>query len=293
MKTTKRDFVIYTAIVGNYDAIRQPEYVDESCDYILFSNSTSESQLGIWKVQNIPYTNNNPSKIARWVKTHPEILLSEYKASLWIDANIIISDEYVSHRICELYSLNTPIAGFKHAQRNCVYQEMFLLCNGFERESVIVKWGKKLRKEKYPQNNGLCETGILYRNHNLSIIKEFNQLWWECIEKYSQRDQFSFNYCLWKKHIDLTYFISSETTIYNYHHIKYIPFHSKQRQPLKIKNTEGWLRKYSQYTHKDKLIFKIYYWIYGTPTPIFWSYFLGLFFKAIYILKEKKRTAFK
>lgn len=65
-------FVIYTAIIGNYDEILQPQVIDDRFDYVLFSN---ENRVGVWQVRPIAYVNDIQTKIARYVKTHPEELL--------------------------------------------------------------------------------------------------------------------------------------------------------------------------------------------------------------------------
>ena len=38
--------VIYTCLVGNYDVLRQPLAIDESYDYICFSNDIKELESG-------------------------------------------------------------------------------------------------------------------------------------------------------------------------------------------------------------------------------------------------------
>ena len=74
-------FVIFTAVVGNYDEILQPKVVDDRFDYILFSNDIKEKNIGVWQVRPINYINEIQTKIARWVKTHPEEYMDrcEYK----------------------------------------------------------------------------------------------------------------------------------------------------------------------------------------------------------------------
>jgi len=57
-------------------------------------------------------------------------------------------------------------------------------------------------RENMPHKLGAPETNFLYRkHHNKDVIKIMN-MWWNMIEKYSNRDQASFMYVIWKKHID-------------------------------------------------------------------------------------------
>lgn len=250
-------FVIYTAIVGEYDELQQPEFIDNRFDYILFSNNISQKQIGVWQVRNISYFNNDYTRVARWVKTHPEELLNDYEASLWIDGALVIKDDYVYNRIIELYNNDYLIASMWHNQRNCIYKEaaevVFL---GLEHEKIVINWLKKLRKEKYPEEYGLFETNVLYRNHNNYKIKEFDQLWWECIDSYSRRDQLSFNYVLWKKNLNCHYFISANENARNSPHFKCVTNHvsnSKQWRKISINKKDDVLLYYYIKTNKNTL----------------------------------------
>lgn len=103
-------FVIFTAIIGNYDEVKQPSVIDDRFDYILFSNDIKEKEVGVWIIKPIPYSNPIQTKIARWVKTYPEELLGEYDASLWVDSNIIITGSFVYDRIVQLYQDGIKVA---------------------------------------------------------------------------------------------------------------------------------------------------------------------------------------
>lgn len=191
-----KKFAIYTAIVGNYDTIRQPLAVDERFDYYLFSNDIREDHIGVWKVRPIPYNNPIQTKIARWVKTHPEELLPDYKYSIWIDASIQLkSTEFYNH-IEELANKKVDIACRKHHERDCVYDEAALCAYWrLDYEKTILRWWNYLRHNNYPHHNGLFETGILFRTNSPKTLSFDNQ-WWKFIEEYSRRDQLSFNYTI-------------------------------------------------------------------------------------------------
>lgn len=192
-------FAIYTAIVGLYDEITQPKVIDSRFDYIIFSDCISEPYIGVWKVKHIEYQNTDCIKKARWVKTHPDTLLPEYDCSIWMDANMDIQTSYIYDKVEDLYRNNVPLASVKHPTRQCIYSELISVMElGYENEDTVIRWGNKLFKEHFPQDIGLFETGLFYRIHHNDKVALFNQLWWECIEKYSKRDQLSCNYALWK-----------------------------------------------------------------------------------------------
>lgn len=213
-------FVVYTAIVGNYDEINQPKLVDDRFDYVLFSNDISQERVGVWQVRNIPYFNEDKTRIARWVKTHPEELLKDYDASLWMDGSLIVRTKYVYDRFVELYSSNVYVSSMWHDQRDCVYDEAVeVVILGLEHEKVVIDWLRRLKKDKYPEHNGLFETCVLYRRHLNYRIIELDNLWWKCINSFSRRDQLSFNYSLWKKGIECPFFFLPKENARNSIHI--------------------------------------------------------------------------
>ena len=46
-------YVIYSALVGAYDTIFQPEVVDDRFDFVLFTNEVKEDHVGVWKIRPI------------------------------------------------------------------------------------------------------------------------------------------------------------------------------------------------------------------------------------------------
>ncbi len=274
-----KKFAIYTAVVGHYDEIKQPLVIDDRFDYILFSNDIKEKEVGVWIIKPIPYSNPIQTKIARWVKTHPEELLPEYEASLWMDSNIIITAAYAYDRVAELQSQNASLSTMKHHRRDCVYDELFeLLCCRAEHENVVLRWGSKLRKEDYPQGNGLCETGVFFRNHKDDRVAEFDAFWWKCIEEYSRRDQFSVNYALWKLGMDWTWFMPDGRSVYDSGCFEIVQ-HTDGMPKVKIiefGKDEAWLVRYCQKHPEEKThIGRLYYRFYGMPFPSLWTYLVG------------------
>ena len=273
-----KKFVIYSAIIGNYDEILQPTIVDDRFDYILFSNDFIDRRIGIWQIRNIKYHNDIQTKIARWVKTHPEELLPEYECSLWIDANIDIKDISVYERIINLYNEGKMISSMVHLWRNCIYDEMIAVVkHKFETEECIIKWGHQLRKNKYPLKNGLFETGVLFRNHKKSLMISFDKLWWQCIEKYSRRDQLSFNFVLWKLNIECEYFLSNRenTRNSNLFSINVNHAHTTYQKSEDSSNDTTLFRFIYYYPYKQ--LFNIYYWIYSLPLPLLGARITGLY----------------
>ena len=178
-------FAIYTACIGGYDNILQPEVIDERFDYFLFTNDVREESVGVWQVQKVEYTNPDMTRIARYVKTHPEELLPEYEATLWLDSSLQIISQYIYNRFVELFNQGFNIASVKHPKRDCIYDEAYVIY-GLDTEENIFRWCHRLRKENYPRHRGMFENNIIFRTHN-ERVKEVDTMWWKLYEQNKSR----------------------------------------------------------------------------------------------------------
>ena len=285
-------YAIFTAVVGHYDEIKQPKVVDDHFDYILFSNDMKEKSIGVWQIMPIPYFNPIQTKIARWVKTHPEELLPQYNYSLWVDANIQIVSEAFYHRLFELMAEKVLISTVAHPKFNCVYQEMLVMIYArYEKESVVIDWGRFLRKEKYPRNNGLVETGLLFRQHSAETVKCFDKLWWKCIDEYSKRDQLSVNYSLWKQKMSYEPFFDRGITVRDSPMVAYKEVHANESKKwAQWGKWEAWLgRSVIHEPRRQSEIVDLYYRIYGMRFPHFWAVFYGQIYRIRDVLYRRHR----
>lgn len=276
-----KKYVIYTAIVGNYDGIQQPIVTDDRFDYILFSNDAKETSVGVWQVRPINYENDDKIKIARWVKTHPEQLLEGYEFSVWMDANIQIKTDYIYKRAFELFDKRVLISTVIHPIRNCIYKEMFVVYDfGLETENTLLNWAKVLRRNHYPHNNGLHETNIMYRIHSQSVVEKLDGFWWRCIDKYSRRDQLSFNYALWKLNVNCGSLLPNGQSAFNSNDFNYIS-HTNSKRKFFDRNTDFSLlrRYYLDLPKKKSEIESVYYKIFGMPFPKFWAFVYGQLYR--------------
>ncbi len=204
-------FVVYTVLVSDYDDILQPVVIDKRFDYVLFSDNILRENVGIWTIRQIPNVVENDNKrLSRYPKTHPEILLSEYKASLYIDANIQIQDQWVYDRFIKLYNQNIEYAGIKLKLTgcDCIYEHSFDMCYLWlvEHDYIAVRQCHTLYKLGFPQHFGLNENNVIFRIHT-EKMKKTDEEWWQWILNYSCRDQFSYMYCIWNNEVALNYFL--------------------------------------------------------------------------------------
>ncbi|MCP4354991.1 MAG: DUF616 domain-containing protein [Proteobacteria bacterium] len=199
--------IVYSALTGGYDEIPSHPYKMKDWDYVLFTDSCKETEKNGWKIQPlqniIKDTDDDNTKTARWHKTNPHELFPEYDYSVWIDCNISIENDLFETKLEKLIKEKIEIASMTHPIRDCIYTEC-LACveagkESYENIKNIISY---LKNEGFPKNNGLFETGVLFRKHNSSKITKCSKLWWSMIENYSKRDQLSFTYALWKLNLN-------------------------------------------------------------------------------------------
>ena len=280
MNTTKNKHVIYTAMVGGYDEIMQPKVVDDRFDYVLFSNDINEDRVGVWQVRPIAYTNPDNTRICRYVKTHPEELLSGYEFSVWIDSNVVITSSKVYERAIELYNVGALIASINHLGRDCIYDEAFeVMCHRLELERIVVDWCHLLRREGYPKHNSLYETGVMFRIHDNDQIKDFNNLWWNCIEKYSKRDQLSFNYVLWKLNLNCEYFLDKTLNTRNSTYFQLLDHVNFSKKYYALQKGQWMLKCIYKYPNKRDQMKKNYEWISAQRYPFVWLEIIGQYYR--------------
>ena len=193
-----RRFVIYTSLVGNYDTIRQPLVFDERFDFVLFSDKLAIDRIGAWNVRPISNFEGNDRLKSRYVKCHPTRVLSDYEASLYIDANIQISTQNVYNYFFDLLKEGVEWGGIQHPSQNCVYEEMCAIVDlKWVHDYDVVDWYSTLKKAGFPENWGLYENNVIFRRHT-EKVDTIGDLWWQTLITGCKRDQFSLMYALWK-----------------------------------------------------------------------------------------------
>lgn len=275
------DFVIYTVLVGNYDDIMQPVVVDERFDYVLFSNDVKSENVGVWSVRRIPDVIKNDNKrLSRYPKSHPETMLADYKASLYIDANIQIQDQWVYERFLELYNKQIEYAGVKLVLtgRDCIYDHAFDMCRWLVvHDYEAIKQCHKLYKLGFPRHFGLNENNIIFRKHT-ERMKETDEEWWDWILNNTCRDQLSYMYCIWKHKIPLNYFLPEGEDARNGSHFHLVN-HDGQLVVIKTKIIKRGLFeklriKCMSYDTKNSL--ERWTRIYKSSVPVAYLYFDGI-----------------
>lgn len=206
--------VVYSCITNGYDdlnEIRAFYFTPHDWDYVCFTDDETliqQKTLGIWEIRPLRFTEMDVIRNARRHKLQPHELFPEYEESLYVDANVNILTPYVFQEIARR---KTDLLISAHATRKCLYEEFqFVLSGGLIDPELGTKQIQAYRNAGFPENYGLHETNVLYRRHHAPKIKTLMDEWLYWIENFTQRDQLSLSFALWKHGISV-----KESSIHN------------------------------------------------------------------------------
>jgi hypothetical protein len=181
--------------VGNFDQLLAPAVVEPQFDYVVFCGESDAPIPAPWQCQPLMRRERNARMTARWHKLHPHLLFPGHDVSLYIDGNVRLKAP-VSGLLDGLLTAS-PIALFRHAERDCIYAEAEVVKHYRLDDSAIVDAQMAYyRALGYPPQRGLHVTSIQIRRHNDPRLRTLLDDWWEQVKIFSHRDQLSLDFML-------------------------------------------------------------------------------------------------
>jgi GT2 family glycosyltransferase len=185
---------IYTAIVDGYDTVKLPRHVNTRINYVLFSNSATDG-FGLWDVRPLQYHEEDATRSARYVKTHPHHLLDDCDIAIWVDSNIMILDK-LEDMIVSFIGSGMPIAGVPHPHRYTLAEEAEA-CALLKKDDVeTLNAQLRCYRDEGFDRGDLLETNLMMFDLRQKECRSFLDLWWQEISRWSRRDQLSVGYAL-------------------------------------------------------------------------------------------------
>ena len=204
IKQSSNSKVIYSANFGSYDSPKDPIFIESDIDYLYFTDNP-EIQSDLWHVIFIDSNLFDSRMMARIFKHLPHFFLTQYRSSLWVDAQITINKASASY----IFSLldNRSFICFRHNRRTKVFYEA-IACIRIGHDSIkkIVTQYISYRLDGFKDYDPLIASGVLARNHMKKNIFIFQELWFKEIFNRSIRDQLSFNYLASKESLEYSTF---------------------------------------------------------------------------------------
>ncbi len=187
--------VIYTAIQGDYDDLKDPLFIDPNITYVCFTDNKNVKS-DIWNIKYIDESVDSALSIRKY-KVLPHLYFKEFETSVWVDGNLLIQKDI--RKFIKKYGRGSDFLCFPHDQRRCIYDEgaEVIRLRRAPKSAVIQQMAYYLQNY-YPENNGLLWCGFMVRNHNNSKLIKVMEEWWEQINRFSKRDQISLPYILYQ-----------------------------------------------------------------------------------------------
>lgn len=177
--------VIYTAIIGNYEELKEPDFITPGWKYVCFTDQPFKSNT--WEIRPIE-PGPQPQRKAREIK----ILFHNYVQAdqiIWADGSFRI---YANLDTFWNKHFNLDFSAPSHPLRQCVYQEaQICIKNKRGPEEEITPQIQHYAKIGIPPRNGLIGSGILLRKASPECISLCED-WHEEVKQWSTRDQLAF-----------------------------------------------------------------------------------------------------
>ena len=182
---------IYTALTKGYDELHQPESIHANADYFCFSNDMGTDRIGVWKICPIPFSHPDPSRVSRFPKLNPHLVLPTYQESLYVDANVSITQE-LNTAIDRASISECPCSMVPHPDRQSVYEEgLFLIQHSMGEPFRVFHQVQELEQSGFKDDGGLFVCSLIFRRHLDQHVIAFSEAWWKGFQKGSKRDQLS------------------------------------------------------------------------------------------------------
>lgn len=196
--------IVYTAIFGDYDFLKEPlieDFKDKDISFICFTDKEKESKN--WKQIIIPAWKDKRLQ-ARFFKMHPHLFFDEGQMTLWLDGVYELKYAPIDRFTCFLQ--NYDVVAFMHPFRNDIFEEAKAIYNvhGISEEILLAQYNAYI-KEGFNEQLVLTSTGFLLRKISPKLAN-FGEIWfnelikWNCL-----RDQMSIDYLAWKLNIAIGY----------------------------------------------------------------------------------------
>lgn len=197
-----RQCVVYTAVAGGYDRVASPDSQGSEAAFVCFTTGFPLPS-DPWHAVMVDFQYRSDRRLAKIFKLFPHLLFPDVQYSLWIDGNVKCKISPVD--LVDEYLRNTGmgLACLRHNKRGCLYDEAEeCIRAGKDDESVILRQIRAYEKEGYPHGRGLIQGRVLLRDHYDPLVSRTMDVWWDEVDRGSERDQISFNYAAWKSGLE-------------------------------------------------------------------------------------------
>ncbi len=179
----EKALVVYTAIFGGYDVLRDPEGRTPGVQYVCFTDNP-RLRSDVWSIRyRRPIGDPLMQAKACKILAHEAF---DCDLSLWIDGRSTLRG---LNGVFDRF--RSDLALRRHPSRDCIYDEAEH-CKQQRRGDPrrIDVSVARYRAAGHPERHGLWLGGVLLRRHTPAVA-EFNRQWWREVSSGTSRDQIS------------------------------------------------------------------------------------------------------
>jgi hypothetical protein len=190
-----RDLIVYSAITGGKDRIREDMFQSPGVRYVMFTNDY-EARSKAWEFRdaNLAPLGLDPAREAMWYRWHPHLLFPEGALTLWLDGNFNTKAD--PRGFMERFT-GDPLF-IRHPYRTDCYQEAeeHIRC-GIDDPARIRSQMDYYRRSGYEPGQGLVMTGFIGRRvprkSDRQMVGFFEETFAH-VRRWSYRDQLAVNF---------------------------------------------------------------------------------------------------
>jgi hypothetical protein len=197
----RENLVVYTALFGRYDELIDPSENFFGCEFICFTDRKDLSSK-IWKIVVVSNIFLSPNMMNRDYKLRPYLFIKNLRRSLYVDSNIKIKSHPEGWINQNAKSIQLPL----HFSRNCIFEEAReVILNKKAPLDKVIEQIEYYKMSGMPNNFGLMENNIIYRDFSDPSVRFIMEEWWVQLNRFTQRDQLSLMFILWKNRFEVGY----------------------------------------------------------------------------------------
>lgn len=188
--------VVFTAIFGGRDTLKEPTIVTPGARYICFTDEPLRSDT--WEIVRRPLEEGDPRRTSRRFKllAHRAV---EADCSLWVDGSFQINVDV--RDLIARYLGEADLAVYRDLEHDnlVAYGELLIRLGLDSRERVEAQIRRYLA-EGLPERLAILPGGVLLRRHTPAVAR-LNEAWWDEYRRGSVRDMLSLCYVVWRTNL--------------------------------------------------------------------------------------------
>lgn len=191
--------VVYTCMFGSSEHFNDHHYDADDVEFICFTDDPHLTS-SFWTMRLVPLGLLDPARRSKQIKALPHKFLPDHDLSLYIDntVRLKLAPSHIFNRY--LGPSDASLLCFKHAERDCVYDEAEVIIDlAYDDPDLVRRQMAIYRAMNYPERHGLVTSSFLLRRHHDAALRRVMESWHEQVLRHSMRDQLSLNPVMWSQ----------------------------------------------------------------------------------------------